>query len=378
MAGLSTAEQTELVRRGEVQAVRVHQDTGRNSRLYTLEYTDGVQTWREPLWSVTTLLKALDKPALVYWAAREVAAAAFKDRAHLESDLERFGEREAIYQLSQAPWSRREKAADVGTAVHALIDAHVRGAEAPNLDEDVRDKARRHFDQFRRFEEAYQPEWHGAEMTVVNAKDGWAGTLDELASIGNRGLGLIDVKNTNPAGRKKDQPGVWPEHSLQCAAYAHAEEVVSTRDMWVAPVPMPEVHWGAVLWLAEDRYALVEVDVSDRAYRAFRIAAEMYRWQDGPGKAAVIGERPPAAFGVLPTMDEQAEALRAQGVQVPVINEAQRKRMLKLGANADMDHAAVKALVEEMTGATSTTKVPLAQYEAVCTVLEARATDGAT
>lgn len=307
-----TAGQQELVQRGEVTAIRVSQQTGRNARLYELEFTDGVQTWREPLWSVTTLLKALDKPALVYWAAREVAAAAFKDREHLDSDLKRFGEREAVYQLSQAPWSRREKAADVGTAVHALIDAHVRGTEPPHLDDDVREKAGRHFDQFRRFEDAYRPEWRGAEMTVVHPDHGWAGTLDELAEIGSRGLGLIDVKNTNPAGKKKDQPGVWPEHALQCAAYAHGALIVPNRDVWEEPVPMPPVEWGAVLWLAEDRYALVEVDVSDEAYRAFRIAAEMYRWQDGRGKASIYGERPPAVFGVLPTPDEQAAAIAAQ------------------------------------------------------------------
>jgi hypothetical protein len=121
-------------------------------------------------------------------------------------------------------------------------------------------------------------------------------------------MGVIDVKNTNAGGKKKDQPGVYPEHALQVAAYAHAAEIVPVRGAWAEPVPMPEISWGAVLWLAEDRHAFVEVDVSDATYRIFRLAAEIFRWQDGPGKRAILGEQTPATFGVLPT-DEQIAAL---------------------------------------------------------------------
>lgn len=397
-----SVEQQELVQRGAVTAVRVHQETSRTSRIYSLEYSDGVQTWREPLWSVTTLLKAIDKPALVYWAAREVAAAAFKDRAHLDSDLARFGEREAIYQLSQAPWSRREKAADVGTAVHALIDAHVRGAELPFLDEDVREKAHAHYGQFLRFEADYRPVWHGAEMTVVNPEHGWAGTLDQLAEIGHRGLGLLDVKNTSPAGKKKDQPGVWPEHALQVCCYGNATEIIPVRGLWAEPVPMPEVKWGAVLWLSEERYALVEVDISAQTYRAFRTAAEFYRWQDGPGKRVILGEQSPAVFGVLPSAEEQeaatskldvtrspdegspdGDAAREPEIHPAgesqsagtTINEPQR-RALEAMAREIGGHDALKAIAHEVCGVDSTTKIPAARFDDVAAAITAAGDPG--
>lgn len=278
--------------------VRVHQETGRDSRLYRLEFSDGDQVWSEPLWSVTTLIRAIDKPAIPYWAARGVATTAIQHRQYLDADVQRFGEREAIYQLSQAPWRQRSRAGEIGTAVHALIDAHVRGAELPPVPEDLRAEVEPRFEQFHRFLAEYRPTFHGAEMTVYNPEHGWAGTLDELAEIGTRGLGLIDVKCTN-AGRD-GEPGVYAEHGLQCAAYRHGRWIVPVRGAWAEPVPMPELAWGAVLWLATDRFALVEVDVSAETYRAFRIAAELWRWTDGPGKRAVLGEAAPATFGVMP------------------------------------------------------------------------------
>jgi hypothetical protein len=375
---VSTAEQQELAQRGEVTAVRVHQETGRESRIYHLEFTDGVQVWPVPLWSVTTLLKIIDRPALQSWAATETAKAAFANLKYLAQDLERHGEREAVYQLAQARFKKKSRAGDIGDGVHALIEAHIKGAEPPHTDPDLADDILPRFEKFLRWEEQYQPTYRQSEATVFHPEHGWAGTLDFIAQIGDLGEVLVDVKNTNPGGRKKDEPGVYLEHALQVAAYAHAREVAAVRGIYIEPVPMPAVDHGAVLWLHPAfPPALVRVSIDEQEYTAFRTAAQLYRYKDGPGKKAIRGLVTPAAAGVLPTMDQQAEALRAQGVQVPVINEAQRKRMLKLGANAGMDHAAVKALVEEMTGATSTTKLPLARYEAVCTVLEARAADSA-
>lgn len=278
--------------------VRVARNTTRSSRTYRLEFAEGNETKGQQLWSVTTLLRALDKPALPYWAARETAAAAIRDREYLEADVARYGEDEAVKRLSGAPWSSRSRAGEIGTGVHELIDSHVRGAERPPVKEDLRDEIMPRFEQFLAWEREWAPIWHGAEMTVYNVPHGWAGTLDALAEIGTHGLGLIDVKCTN-SGRD-GQPGVYAEHGLQIACYAHAEVIVPVRGAWVEPVPMPQVEWGAVLWLAKDRHALVEVDVSDETYNAFRYAAQMWRWQDGPGKK-VIGEvLEPSAFGVRP------------------------------------------------------------------------------
>lgn len=377
--------------------VRVKQDDSpRNARLYYLEFTDGERTWRESLWSVTTLLKILDKPALEHWAAKATAKAAFEQLEYLPSDLKRYGLDEAIYQLSQARFKQSSNARAIGDAVHKMIDAHIRGAEPPHVDPALQEDARLRFEQFQRWEEEYRPTYRGAEMTVFDADFGWAGTLDFIAEIGNRGEGLVDIKNTN-IGRE-DKPGVYREHALQVAAYANAKEIAARRGAWVVPVPMPKLEWGAVLWLYPGRRAFVEVDISeDPAYRAFLVASELYRYCDGPGKRAIFGEQSPATFGILPTPEENAAAIAhaasaisdekaarieeedrdpAPPPSAAAITERQRKQMLAVGAEHGLDHAGVKEIARRVTGVTSTTLVPAARFDEVLGVIRAIADPG--
>lgn len=368
--------------------VRVQQDTDRNSRIYYLEFNDGTRTWRESLWSVTTLLQVLDKPALIHWAAKATARAAFEGIKYLASDLERYGLDDAIKQLADARYKQKSRASDIGTAVHALIDHHIVGGAEPPIDPTIEEtEVRPRFEQFLRWEEEYRPIYRGAEMTVFNPEHGWAGTLDFIAEIGNRGEGLVDVKNTNPT--KDGKPGVYFENHLQLAAYANATEIAARRGAWVFPVPMPELQWGCILWLYPGRKAFVEANIGPKSYRAFLVASEMYRYKDGDGKKAIYGEQSPATFGILPTPEEQAAAIaEAQSTPgpepdpeppapdpaegPPVITDLQRKRMLGIGRKHGMSQPAVKALVTELTGATSTTRVPVDRYEEVCAAIEKR------
>ncbi len=384
-----------------VRAVRIHQETNRDSRIYSLEVFDGERSWTEPLWSVTTLLKALDKPALPRWAAAAVAEHVVENAGYLAQDLERFGPKEVRYQLSQAPYKSKSRAAEIGTAVHEQIDAIVRGAERPPVPPDLAHEVLPRLQQFLRFEQEWRPRYGGAEMTVVNPEHGWAGTLDMLAEIGERGLGLIDVKCTKEG--KGGKPGVYVEHPLQVAAYAHATEIVPIRGAWAEPVPMPPVQWGAVLWLNTERYELVEVDISEATYRAFRVAAEIFRYMDGPGKRSILGPRASSQFGVPPAeaTDEQAAAVRAftlapagadldadpgperpaDAVDVPqedapprYCSEQQRKRLLGIASKRGHGHHAVKRHLATLDPPIdSTKKVPagrvydevVAHYEAM-------------
>ena len=364
-----STDQQELVERGAVQAVRVSQETERGARTYELEFTDGVQSWRERLWSVTTLLGALDKPAIPRWAAREVAAEAIAHRADLERDVQRHGAIEAVHMLAQAPYRKRDKAADVGTSVHALIEAYTKGETLPPLDEETKDRALAHLERFKEWEAAYRPTYLGHESTVVHPDHGWAGTLDLLVEIGDRGVGVVDIKNTSAGGRKKNEPGVYREHALQVAAYAHAKEIIPIRGVWADPVPMPPISWGAVLWLHADYPpAFIEVDVSDRAYLTFRYAGDVYRWVDGPGKKAIIGPVPPSVFGVLPSPDEQAAAAE-RDERLRIISAAQHRRLEVIGKA--IGHDAIKAIAKEVAGVESTTKIPRDRYEDVVAAVEA-------
>ena len=83
---------------------------------------------------VTTILGVLDKPALLWWAAREAAqatAAAIVDGG-MPADR-------AIEVGKKAPFQRRQDAADAGTQAHACVEAHYAGEPWP---EDASDAAR--------------------------------------------------------------------------------------------------------------------------------------------------------------------------------------------------------------------------------------------
>lgn len=377
--------------------VRVKQDdSARNARVYYLEFTDGERSWRESLWSVTTILKVLDKPAIVHWAAKATARAAFEQLRYLPDDLERFGMDDAVGRLAEARFKQQNNGKAIGEAVHLLVDAHIRGASPPQIKPDILPEALPRFEQFQRWEEEYQPTYRAAEATVFDADYGWAGTLDFIAEIGRRGEGLVDIKNTNPS--RDGKPGVYIENVLQVAAYANAKEIAGVRGAWIVPQPMYDVQWGAVLWLYPGRYAFIETDISeDPTYRAFLLAGELYRYLDGPGKRGRLGEQSPATFGILPTPEQNAAAIAAQeaaaasnghDAQDPapaapampadapasapaVINEQQRRHMLAVGADHGLDHAGVKEIVRKVTGATSTKAVPAGRFDEVLGVIQA-------
>jgi len=75
---------------------------------------------------VTTILGVLDKPALLYWAAR--AAAEATASAIVDGGMPADG---AIEKGRLAPFARRQEAADAGTMAHACVEAHYAGEPMP-------------------------------------------------------------------------------------------------------------------------------------------------------------------------------------------------------------------------------------------------------
>ena len=72
-------------------------------------------------WSVTTIIGALDKPALVYWAANETAKAAVAEAPVWQARLENEGPESAVDYLKGARFRRpkgQRSAAELGT-LHA-------------------------------------------------------------------------------------------------------------------------------------------------------------------------------------------------------------------------------------------------------------------
>lgn len=160
--------------------------------------------------TVTTLLKALNKPALVGWAAKSVAEYAAKNYKEVfviaEAD-----EAAAIDLLKGTPWRERDKAASLGARVHAIA--------ATGGTPDVEEKP--YVDQWLKFLEDTGAEVVCQEQIVVNTVIGYGGTADLILKNGKGEHVMLDIKTGKTVA---DRDGsVYPEIRLQLNAYAHAD-----------------------------------------------------------------------------------------------------------------------------------------------------------
>lgn len=175
---------------------------------------------------VTTIIGCLDKPALVGWAAKE---ASLFVGAHWEAGKSYSAEYIAavLHNCKSAHRVKKEKAGDIGTDIHALVEAYC-GQQI--LPDDVPDTAgepepgykRKALQNFAKVTAGWI--WLGAEIVVIysppDGEDGkpdmnlaYGGTADGLAMLPNGMIVLTDTKTSS---------GVYATHDLQCAMYALA------------------------------------------------------------------------------------------------------------------------------------------------------------
>ncbi len=267
--------------------------------------------WKgDTYWSVTTLIDAMRKPGVENWTPLEVAKFAVANHRqlsamvasvrmeHIDKRLEptmvetirglfglrqlvrgpRGGEKEpgspiyivredpdaiaaAVSWLSQSPYRSRERKADIGTAVHAELEAYALDKPRPEPGLMVRP----YIEQFRRFLDAYHPTIVLAEANCYNRTEAYAGRLDALMRWGDPELlWLVDYTTG------KD---VYAQKGYQCAAYARAE-FVGLRDG--TELPMPKVDAAGVVRLSEDDWEFRPVDISDATFRDFRLIRENF------------------------------------------------------------------------------------------------------
>lgn len=251
--------------------------------------------WRgQRFFSVTTILSGgIPKPALIHWAANEVAGYVCDNHAEVAPLIE--SDRDAAYDLlKRAPWRKRDKAAALGSDVHAAVEAHALGRPMPPWGPLVKPR----MDAFVRFLDEYQPVYELAEASVFSRTEMYAGTLDAivtLPTLGGRRI-LLDVKTGGKA--------VYPESAVQLAAYRYAE-FVGLADG--SEAPMPEVDGCAVLHIPDEAvyekgYDLVEVQADREIFKTFVFAREIYRWQNVTSKTVILGSVDSQAvpFGMLP------------------------------------------------------------------------------
>lgn len=226
-----------------------------------------------PFISVTNALSnGVPKPALPRWAAKVVAEYTVANLQEIIDLTESMDEAELTSYLKNKPWRQRDKAADLGTAVHDLAEQWVTSGGQAEIPDDWSDLAKAKARQFIAFAETVKPTFWAVEAVVFNRQFMYAGALDFIMEIPGHGRQIVDVKTGS---------GVYAEAALQQTAYRYAEFIGVGDD----EVDMPDVNGAMILHLTQTGWKLVPVVTDETSWHAFRASLWTAKWVtgDGPG-----------------------------------------------------------------------------------------------
>jgi hypothetical protein len=184
--------------------------------------------------------------------------------------------------LREAATEQRDKAAALGTAVHA---AAAEGKALTEVGSDIAPHLRQYID----WREKSGVEVLASEFQVWNPTVGYAGTCDLLGRFPDGSTWVIDIKTGK---------GTYGEHALQLMAYlmgefVGADDVVDeglSRELGLA-------RGIAVLHLAADGWQFYSLDASPDVWNAFRGLLTFGVWMaaHGPIESVILGSRKGAA-----------------------------------------------------------------------------------
>lgn len=162
-------------------------------------------TWGgAPVPGVTTILRVIDKPALMPWAIGVTRDYWLEAVTAGRTDFK------AIHKES---WTANKKiskdAANDGTNVHQYAEAFFKKLPLPEL---LTDQAKRGVEAFHKWLDAHKIEILSSERRVFSKEHYFAGTCDFVAKIDGV-MGVGDIKTSS---------GIYPEMRMQTAAYQQA------------------------------------------------------------------------------------------------------------------------------------------------------------
>jgi len=186
--------------------------------------------------SATQILGVIAKPALVYWSALEASKYFKKQIVEVTAPMEM-----PLYSLSGLSVDEVAKgmveshrtissdAADIGTSVHKYIEGCIKfklgGENALTYDslpdEPDNKQAQNSISAFRKWYADNDVKFISAEEKIYHPELKYAGTVDAVAEV-NDEFCVIDFKTSSKT---------YPEHHIQCAAYAKAIELIYDREV---------------------------------------------------------------------------------------------------------------------------------------------------
>jgi hypothetical protein len=217
--------------------------------------------------SITNILQTcVAKPALAPAAAKATTARAWEMLPRMVATSRKPFQRDELTKEIKGHYQNVwDQAADLGTRVHARIEAIALGKPHPD-DPEVEPFALQALRCFNDMGVDLEKHVEATEATVINRTYGYAGTGDLWAHFkinGKRQLLLADFKTsgTRPA------TSVYPEYGLQVAALAHAEKLLLDNGEEIDP-PGP-IEGTAILNLRVNDYALIPMPLAGTVEEAF-------------------------------------------------------------------------------------------------------------
>lgn len=205
--------------------------------------------------SVTTITAALSDEGMVPWARRHAIEYVSEHQHDWPGGI-------TIGQIESKVTMDALREANLGTRVHAIIEAHIKGADHIYAPELTSDQIAPFMRAFRRFELAYHPRYHSAELQVVNLEHGFGGTVDALGYLADAPdeLTVIDWKTSKRT---------WRQHELQIAAYF---ETLRAQGY--------PVERALVVQIRPDRFEPHFVDDLAGAFAAFLHVKQAWEWMN--------------------------------------------------------------------------------------------------
>ncbi len=234
---------------------------------------------------VTEVLKVLNKPALVGWAAKTAARLVLDDPATYNTPEK----------AAQGIYANKGESAARGSAVHLFAENVSKGTPVDIAE--LPDELKGYGVAFQGFMRMCAPKPLYVEASLYSETHGYAGTTDLIATLADGLVYDIDFKTAR---------GVYDENKLQLAAYRGAEIIVPTLPnvpcpkcdasgkvdgvkcgecagggFLFSPVPMPAIDKAAVVLLGADgRWSITEVDTP---LEPFLHLLEVWRWLNNGG-----------------------------------------------------------------------------------------------
>jgi hypothetical protein len=255
------------------------------------------------MWSVTTILGAVDKPALLYWAAEQTALAAIHSTSTWQgmlADDDPHCQHTDAASCAVVKWLRDARmrkpkgmrsATQLGTDVHGACESYALTGTRPDVDPEVT----LFVEQFDRWLQKFTPSYQATEVTVYHPELGYAGTCDGFLTIDGVRF-IADYKTSRRHLDSRGQPSTpYPEQvGLQLAAYRWAQYaavwrarrtekfkrryyLLSDTELAMAQ-PVPEVDAGLVIHITPEGCEAYPITCDESVFDAYLAVQDVARW----------------------------------------------------------------------------------------------------